>query len=96
MMQLTVRVTPRAGRDAIDGPGEDAAGRPLLKLRVRAVPENGKANTAIEALLSRALGLPKRQVRVVSGGKSRIKRVELADFTGEAAARLEELMGHGC
>jgi uncharacterized protein YggU (UPF0235/DUF167 family) len=92
---VTVRVTPRAGRDAIDGPGEDADGRPLLKLRVRAVPEDGKANAAVEALLARTLGISKRQVAVVSGGKSRIKRVELADLDEGAAARLEELMGHG-
>lgn len=94
-MWITVRVTPRAGKDAIDGPGEDGDGRPLLKLRVRAVPEDGKANAAVEALLAKALGISKRQVAVVSGGKSRIKRVELADLDEGAAARLEELMGHG-
>lgn len=95
MRHLTVRVTPRASRDGIDGPGEDAEGRPLLKLRVRAVPEDGKANTAVETVLAKALGVPKRQVSVVSGGKSRVKRVELVDLGDEAAARLEELLRHG-
>ncbi|MCI4643773.1 MAG: DUF167 domain-containing protein [Hyphomonadaceae bacterium] len=95
MPMLTVRVAPRASRDEIVGPDLDAEGRLLLQLRVRAVPEDGKANAAVEALLAKVLGVAKRQVVVVAGGKSRIKRVELADLSESAAARLKELLGHG-
>ena len=95
MTHITVRVTPRASRDEVDGADEDSSGRPILKLRVRAVPEDGKANAAVTALLAKTLGVSKRQVEVVSGSKSRIKRVELADLTEDAAARLKELLDHG-
>jgi hypothetical protein len=59
---------------------------------VRAVPEKGKANTAIEALLSKALGLPKSAVSVEKGETQRIKTVRI--FT-EASIRqaLEALTG---
>ena len=41
-MRLTVRVTPNASADRVEGRGEDDAGRIFLKVRVRAVPEDGK------------------------------------------------------
>ena len=74
---LTLRVTPKGGRDQIDGRSEDAAGRSHLKLRVAAPPENGAANKAALALLAKALGLPKSALRLAAGETARVKRVAI-------------------
>ena len=91
---LAVRVTPRAARDGVDGPGRDAAGRPALAVRVRAAPEGGRANAAVCAAVARAAGLPKSAVTVTHGAGARDKRLHLAGDAGASAARLESLW-HG-
>jgi uncharacterized protein (TIGR00251 family) len=87
-----VRAQPNASKDAIDGLGEEASGRRFLKVRVRAVPEKGKANAAIEALLAKALGLPKSAIAVEKGETQRIKTVRIS---ADASIRqaLERLTG---
>jgi uncharacterized protein len=93
---LPVRLTPKASRDEVVGV-EDHAGACVLKARVRAVPEAGRANEALETLIAMWLGLPPSTVTVVHGGKSRLKQVAVA---GDAEAlsrliaeRLTELAG---
>ncbi len=68
---LAVRLTPNGGRDAFDGVEVAADGLAHLKARVTAVPEKGKANKALIALLSKALKVPKSSISVVSGETSR-------------------------
>jgi uncharacterized protein YggU (UPF0235/DUF167 family) len=87
-MRLAVRVTPRGGRDAIEGWTADADGRPLLKVRVAAAATEGQANAAVIALIARALGRPKSAVRLARGGASRVKQLEIegVDAAGLAAA----------
>ena len=76
-MRLTVRVTPRGGRDAVEGWGRDEAGRPVLKLRVAAAAADGAANAAVIALLAKALGRPKSAVRLLRGETARVKQIEV-------------------
>jgi uncharacterized protein len=90
--EVRVRATPNASKDAAEGVGEDASGQRYLKVRVRAVPEKGKANAAIEALLAKALGLPKSAVSVEKGETQRIKTVRISADASIAAA-LEALTG---
>lgn len=71
--RLAVRVQPGASADRIEGRGKDDAGRVFLKVRVRAQPEAGAANAAVEAVVAKALGVPKSAVRVVTGAKTRLK-----------------------
>ncbi len=71
---IAVRLTPKAARDAVEGV-EEFGGDPVLKARVRAVPENGKANAALEALIAKWLDVPRSCVAVIQGAKSRIKIV---------------------
>jgi uncharacterized protein (TIGR00251 family) len=85
--RLTVRVQPKASADRIEDWAEDDAGRKFLKVRVRAVPEDGKANSAVQKLVARWLGVPKSAVRVVTGGKTRLKGLEI-DGPPELAAHL--------
>jgi uncharacterized protein (TIGR00251 family) len=71
--RITVRVTPRASANRIDG--LDAAG--ALRVRVTAPPADGEANAAVTRLLAKALGLPQRAVVLISGQASRDKLFEL-------------------
>jgi uncharacterized protein (TIGR00251 family) len=74
-ISVSLRVTPRGGRDDIDGVETLANGRSVVKVRVRAIAEGGEANRAVMELLADALGVPKRSVRLLSGATSRMKQV---------------------
>jgi hypothetical protein len=80
---LDVRLTPRGGRDAIDGIESRADGRAVLKARVRASPFEGEANDALCRLLARSLDIPPRDVTIAVGATARIKRVQIK---GQASA----------
>ena len=86
-MRLAVRLTPRGGRDAAQGWGLDADGRPYLKIRVSAPPVEGAANAALIAFLAKALGRPRSSISLVSGETARLKLVEIADLGDEEFAR---------
>lgn len=74
-ISVALRVTPRGGSDGIDGVETLANGRNVVKVRVRAIAEGGEANRAVTELFARALGVPKRSVRVLSGITSRLKQI---------------------
>jgi uncharacterized protein len=75
--RLAVRVQPGASADRVEGRGTDDAGRVFVKVRVRARPEAGAANVAVEAVVAKALGVPTSAVKVVTGGKTRIKGLQI-------------------
>lgn len=87
-MRLAVRLTPRGGRDAVDGWASGPDGRPYLKVRVSAPPVEGEANAALTVLLAKALGVSKSSVRIAAGQTGRLKSVEIEglDEAGVAAA----------
>ena len=94
-MRLTICVTPNASVDRVDGCDTDGTGRRYLKVRVRAIPEKGKANKAVENLLSKAPKLPQSAVHVVTGQTTRIKTVRVDCTDGTVAAQLiGEWMAH--
>jgi uncharacterized protein (TIGR00251 family) len=80
---VAVRLTPRGGRDALDGVAAGADGRPVLRARVSAPPADGEANAALLALLARAFGVARRDLAIEAGAASRAKRVRV---TGDPAA----------
>ena len=86
-VRLAVRLTPRGGRDVIDGWMRDGAGRPCLKVRVAAAPSDGAANAALIRLVAKALGRPPSAVRLVTGQTSRIKHLEIDGADPDALAR---------
>jgi len=92
-LALTVRLTPKGGRDAIDGIERMADGRSVLKVRVRAAPSDGEANDALVRLMAKSLGVAPRQVTLVAGATARIKRLEVAGAGPALAAALARLVG---
>jgi uncharacterized protein len=88
---VACRLTPRGGRDAIDGVAELADGARVLSARVRIAPQDGEANEALCALLADRLGARASQARVVAGSKSRVKQVAVSGDPAALIARLETL-----
>jgi uncharacterized protein (TIGR00251 family) len=87
---LAVRLTPKGGRDAIDGIDKLADGRMVLKARVRAAASEGEANAALVKLLARALGVAPRDVVLVAGASARIKRLKILGSGPNLAVALEK------
>jgi len=88
---LHIRVTPNAGRDALEGPMARDDGSIVLAVRVKAVPEDGKANAAVIALLAKSLRLSKSSLTVTGGHTARQKTLTIAGDGLALAAALEAL-----
>jgi uncharacterized protein YggU (UPF0235/DUF167 family) len=85
---VDVRLTPRGGRDAIEGIERRADGRAMLKARVRAAPSAGEANAALCLLVAEILGVAAGRVTLVGGATARVKRIRVA---GEPTALVAAL-----
>jgi hypothetical protein len=90
-LALTVRLTPKGGRDAIDGIEQLSDGRGVLKARVRAAPTEGEANDALCRLIARTLRVPPRDVVVSAGATSRLKRLAISGDGPTLSAALEKM-----
>jgi len=90
-LTLHVRLTPRGGRDCIDGIDTLSDGRSVLKARVRAAPTEGEANAALTTLIAKALDIPARSVAIAGGATARVKRIAIDGDTASLIARLEKL-----
>lgn len=89
---LHVRVTPNAGRDAIDGVERRDDGGVVLRVRVAAVPDKGKANAALIALLAKKLRLPRSAFTLLSGETSRHKTLALSGDGEVLALKFSEVL----
>ena len=89
-VRIETRVTPRASRNAIEGIRE---GR--LLVRVTASPVDEAANAAVIETVSKALGLPKRDITIVAGDHSRMKSLALSGVSADdVRQRLSAILGH--
>jgi uncharacterized protein (TIGR00251 family) len=88
---VMVRLTPKGGRDSLDGVETLADGRAVLKARVRAAPSEGEANAALGRLLAKTLGVAPSRVEIIGGATSRIKRVKISGDTPALVATLEKI-----
>ena len=88
---VTVRLTPKGGRDQVGGVETLADGRVVLKARVRAAPTEGQANTALIALLAKTLDVARSKVTLAAGESARIKRIAIEGDGKSLAARLETI-----
>lgn len=85
---IDVRVIPRAGRSGVAGTRDGA-----LLVRLHAPPVEGAANGELIDVMAKALDVPKRNVLIVSGERSRTKRVRVAGVSVEEAAKRLEAGG---
>jgi hypothetical protein len=76
VVSFRVRVTPRAGRDAVDGETQGA-----LRVRLSAPPIDDRANQALREFLAKWLHVPVSAVTIVSGKKGRMKLVSIAGLS---------------
>jgi uncharacterized protein (TIGR00251 family) len=88
---LAVRLTPKGGRDAIDGVDVLADGRAVLAARVRALPADGEANEALIRLIAKAVGVPLRDVTLVAGATARLKRLAISGHGPTVISALEKI-----
>ncbi|MEZ5355769.1 MAG: DUF167 domain-containing protein [Bryobacteraceae bacterium] len=72
-MEITVKVVPRSSRSEVVGTLDDGS----LKVKVAAVPEKGKANEELRAVLARHFQVPERDVEIVAGATNTRKRVRI-------------------
>jgi uncharacterized protein (TIGR00251 family) len=88
-VRFAVRLTPRGGRDAVEGWAADTEGRRVLKVRVAAPPVDGQANAALLKLIAKTLGVARSSVTIASGEGARVKMLEVQGMDeAELAARL--------
>ena len=87
-VRIAVRLTPRAGADRLDGVARLADGTSVLKVSVTAPPAEGRANDALLQLLAKEWDLPRRDLAIVGGRKSRAKIVGIAGEPASLLARL--------
>jgi hypothetical protein len=85
---IAIRVRPRSARPGLGPWSTDAAGREELEVRVSEAPTEGSANDAVVKLLSKALGISRSEVTIISGRTSRNKRIAIPLGLEEARARL--------
>ncbi len=85
---IVCRLTPKGGRDAIDGVTALADGTAVLACRVREAAEDGRANAALCRLIGRTVGVPAARARVAAGAKARVKQIAVE---GEAEALIAAL-----
>ena len=91
-VRIAVRLTPRARADRLDGVGQLADGASVLKVSVTAPPAEGRANEALLRLLAKEWGVPRRNLSLVGGGKSRNKLVHIAGDAPVLRRRFEALL----
>jgi uncharacterized protein (TIGR00251 family) len=85
---VDVRVIPRAGRSGLAGTRDGA-----LLVRLAAAPVDGAANAELVAVLADAFEVPRRQVALIAGDRSRQKRVRLVGVTAAQAAAVVAASG---
>jgi len=90
-ISVALRVTPRGGRDDIDGIETLADGRSVVKVRVRAIADGGEANRAVMELMAKALGVPKARVRILTGMTSRLKQIAVDGDPAKLGESLRKL-----
>ena len=84
-LAFTVRVVPRAARSEVVGAHDGA-----LRVRVAAPPVEGAANEELRRTLARALGVPARNVEIVSGQSGKTKRVRVSGADSRGLLRVLE------
>jgi uncharacterized protein len=91
-VRVAVRLTPRSRTDRIAGIGRGAAGEQALQVAVTAPPVDDRANKALLRVLAKEWRLPRRDLAIILGAKSRDKIVQIAGDPGPLMERLHAAM----
>lgn len=91
-VRLSVRLTPNASRDAIEGTELDGDGENWLRARVTSVPEDGKANKALIQLIAKWLRVPKSSISIQSGETARRKILRIEGEPEDLMAKFNALL----
>jgi len=91
-IRLSIRLTPNGGSDSLGSVEEDAAGKVWLKARVTAVPDKGRANKALIALVAKKLGVARSSVTLLSGDTSRQKILRIDGDPEDLCFRLQQIL----
>jgi uncharacterized protein (TIGR00251 family) len=92
-LEIAVRVTPKGGRDAVEGIVLDSAGTPWLLVRVSTPPDQGKANQAVIKTLAGQFNVRSSQLVLVNGASARLKRLGISgnpDALAALAMKIED------
>ncbi|MDQ0506476.1 DUF167 family protein [Xanthobacter agilis] len=89
-LELHVRATPKGGRDGLDGVALLADGRSVLKVRVRAAPEDGAATAAVTRVIAATLGVSPSRVSLTAGATARLKTFRVEGDPAALAAALTQ------
>ena len=92
-IEVTVRATPKGGRDALDGVAALSDGREVLKVRVRAAPEDGAATKAVIKVVAAAAGVSPSRVALASGATARVKVLRIEGDPAALGAALAAKAG---
>ena len=88
-IRVSIRLTPNAANDRIDGIVADAQGNGVLRIAVTAVPEHGRANKAMVRLLAKNWRVPKSSLSLLRGAKDRNK---VLNIEGDTKGRYADLL----
>ena len=91
-VRVAIRLTPRARANRLDGIVRAADGAPVLKASVTGPPAESRANDALLALLAKSWGVPRRDLAIVGGARSRNKTVHVTGDPAELLKRLAVLL----
>jgi uncharacterized protein YggU (UPF0235/DUF167 family) len=94
-LAVSVRATPKGGRDCIDGIVAVGDGQCALKVRVRAAPADGAANDALVRLIAEAVGAPRSSITLLQGAAARLKTFRIAGDPAKLAAAFEQAIAQG-
>jgi uncharacterized protein YggU (UPF0235/DUF167 family) len=89
-LAVSVRATPKGGRDCIDGVIHLGDGQAVLKVRVRAAPSDGEANDALGRVLAKAAGVAPTCVSLLQGAAGRLKTFRIDGDPARLAAAMED------
>jgi hypothetical protein len=85
---ITVKIQPKSSNDQIVGWQEDGS----LKIKVSAPPVEGSANKKLIEIISKKLGVAKSRIKIISGGKSKEKAIEICGVENIDKSKIEELL----
>jgi uncharacterized protein (TIGR00251 family) len=91
-LDLFIRLTPNVSSDEVTGILSTADNDMRLAMKVRAVPQKGRANSAAIAFLAKKLGVPKSKISIASGSTSRLKTLRIEDDPQAILQKLEQLI----